>query len=170
MKNYEIYRKEYETAQKYYETHIADKENKAFEYGTLVVKNAILVSGGGLLAIPAIAGLSTDLPVDTAEAATAGFSFACALVLAIAGAYVIHINWTLNAAAWEKYWDDRREYLHKFYEDGTDPEQLGKIPQVVYFKRAILATFWLPHLLAAFYLILLGYGFLRLYSALGVTT
>ena len=168
MKDYNRYIEEYEKAQVYFNSRISDREQKAFEYGTLVVRNAIFVSGGALLAIPTIAGLVSEIQVNIASAKEAGFSFAVSLLLAILGSYVIHVNWTLHVAAWEEHWERRQKFLRKQY-----LEESGRESDITESRTGadpwITLTFWVPHALAIFYLICMGYGFFRLYEAFGIS-
>ncbi|WP_417727553.1 hypothetical protein [Roseovarius sp.] len=168
MSDYETYRAEFDKEQAYYDNLVADTQNKAFDYGILVVKNAILVAGGGLLAIPAIVGLSKDVPIDRAQAAVAGIYFVSALLIAIFATYIIHLNWTLHSAAWEKHWENRAEVLRKLHIENVSPKEL-ELGRQEPFKKRIAVSFYLPHFMAVIYLILIGLGFLKLYSALGVS-
>jgi hypothetical protein len=65
---------------------------RAYEYGVLSVKQLTLISGGGLLAIPAIAAMAPDL--SRAVAANIGLCFVCALLLSMICTYLIHLNWS----------------------------------------------------------------------------
>ncbi|MCZ7675955.1 MAG: hypothetical protein M5U35_08925 [Roseovarius sp.] len=168
MRDYDAYRTEYEKAQAYFQAQITNYENKAFEYGTIVVRNAVLISGGGLLAIPTIVGLGSEVAINTSDAVAASLAFAFALLLSIVGAYVIHINWTFNVDAWRKHWEDRHEFLRKAYLEDASEEEL-RVDQKEHYKRAIRVTFWLPHCIAILYLLTVGYGFSNLYSAFGVS-
>ena len=168
MKDYDKYLREYEKADLYFSNQIADREQKAFEYGTIVVRNAVLISGGALLAIPAIAGLSRDIPVKLSEAATAGFLFASALIVSILGSYIIHINWTLHVQAWESFWEDRRKYLERTYLS-DEPIEPSEIVPMLHLQKSITLTFYLPHACAIAYLVLIILGFTKLYGAFGIT-
>lgn len=168
MKDYKRYIEEYEKAQVYFNSRISDREQKAFDYGTLVVRNSIFVSGGALLAIPTIAGLVSEIEVNIASAKIAGFSFAISLLLAIIGSYVIHINWVFHVAAWEEYWERRQNFLREQYlEEGEHDTEITE--SKTKFDRWIVFTFWVPHVLAIIYLIFMGYGFFRLYDAFGIS-
>jgi hypothetical protein len=164
MTDYQSYKNAYDDAARLFLAQISDRETKAFEYGVIVVRNAVLVSGGGLLAIPTIIGLSNDLPVDRQIASLAGLYFAMALFLCIATAYIIHINWTLHVAAWERDWADRQILLKKVYLDKTPIEKLPTEP-AKHYSRAIKFTFCLPHICALAYLVLIARGFFLLYKA-----
>lgn len=166
--DYDRYVEEYEKAHIYFNSRISDREQKAFEYGTLVVRNAILVSGGALLAIPTIAGLVSQIEVNIASAKVAGFSFAASLLLAILGSYIIHVNWTLHVATWEEYWERRQKFLLDYYvnSDEAKPE-ISEAGTKYDFWLGV--TFWVPHMLAIIYLVIMGYGFFRLYDAFGIS-
>ena len=166
--DYRTYGEQFDKAEPYFQHHISGCENKAFEYGIIVVKNAILIAGGGLLAIPAILGLSGVQKIDQADASIAGLSFASALIVAILGAYIVHINWTLHSAAWEKFWEERRQFFRDVYLEGKDWDAALEVEQASHFKKSINVTFWVPHLFALIYLVLVGYGFYRFYLAFGV--
>lgn len=165
MSRSESYGKEYDKAEQFFRKQIQDRVAKAFEYGTLVVRNALLVSGCALLAIPALVGLASEITVDVGEASRAGVLFAFSLV--ILGAYVIHINWSLHAAAWEKHWEDRQSFLKNYYLDELEYDQAVTGRSNPY-GRAITATFWLPHILAVSYLTTISLGFLSLYTSFGI--
>jgi len=167
VSDFEKYLSEFEKAQKYFESQISDREDKAFEYGTIVVRNAVLVSGGGLLAVPTIVSLASDVDVDVANASLAGVMFACALLVALFGAYVIHINWTLHSAAWHKHWEDRQNLLKNIYLDSVMKDELI-VDVSKHFKKRISLTFYIPHILAIVFLVLIILGFYCLYSSLGV--
>lgn len=124
MSDYETYRKELKEAENFFEKRISDTQAKAYDYGILVVRNSVLISGGGLLAIPAIVGLSENIKINVGEIIIAGFSFAGGVFLSLVASYLIHSNWNLHAQAWKKHWDDRRELLEKVYLADVPYEQI----------------------------------------------
>ncbi|WP_120635919.1 hypothetical protein [Ruegeria sp. EL01] len=66
---------------------------RGYEYGILAVKNFMLISGGALIALPALAKLSPDY--EEKMAMLAGSCFAFCLLASLACTYIIHLNWTL---------------------------------------------------------------------------
>ncbi|WP_111732693.1 hypothetical protein [Roseovarius amoyensis] len=168
MKDYKTFAEEYEKSQAFFQSQIANYENKAFEYGVIVVRNAVLISGGGLLAIPTIVGLASEVPVNMVDAIAAGIAFSFALILSILGAYIVHINWMLHAEAWRKHWGIQAEFLRKWYLEDVPEEDL-QIEQKQYFSGSVWMTFILPHVMAILFLLSVAYGFCKLYSALGVS-
>lgn len=166
--DYDRYIREFKEAQMYFDSKINDREGKAFDYGTLVVRNAILVSGGALLAIPTIAGLVSEIQVNVESAKIAAVLFSAALLLAILGAYLIHVNWTLHVAVWEEYWERRQKFLKDIYLEDKQPDTAA-LREKTRYDFWVTLTFYLPHVLAFVYLIVLGCGLFHLYQAFGVS-
>jgi hypothetical protein len=167
MSDIRQYREEYVEAEVFFQQMIRDRDAKAFEYGTLVVRNAVLVAGGGLLAIPALVGLADEVVINVEIATRAGLCFALGLLLAILAAYVVHINWTLLSVVWRKLWDDRKEYLRRVHLNGEGHESAVSCLRT-YHDRGISITFWAPHFIAILYFISIGSGLFYLYSSFGL--
>jgi hypothetical protein len=168
MPNRDQYLKDLESSQRYYEREINDRESKAFEYGLLVVKNGTLIAGGALLSIPTIVALAPDFDVDIETARLAGMLLGASLLVTILGAYVIHINWMLHAVAYEEYRDRDFKFLHRLHiEDDTEVQPDRSPVSVV---KWIWVTFWIPHLCAISYVVLLSSGLWHLYQAFGVAS
>ena len=165
---YRNYVEQFEESRLRFRADITNAEQKAFDYGVLVVKNSILISGAGLLSIPAIVGLSTDLNVDLSNAIYAAACFSAALLLSIVGAYVIHLNWMFHAAAHQKWWEERQRFLlnDHFPKDGS--QHANSAVHSNPYKRRIYVTFWLPHLLVILFLGSLLGAFFFLYASFGV--
>ena len=66
---------------------------RAYEYGVLAVKNFMLISGGALVVLPALAKMVPDF--DQSVAVMAGACFAGSLLTSLVCTYVIHLNWLL---------------------------------------------------------------------------
>jgi hypothetical protein len=142
---------------------------RAYEYGLLVVKNAFLVSGGGLFFIPAMVGLSADIEVDLAF--SAGLWFALAVFLALLANYIIHINWSLNEQAWGQIYeieliDIRQAFNRSFQGDAEDKKRAVLENKAT--GKWIQRTFWLPHIIAFIFLLCLGVAALNLYWAFNI--
>ena len=132
-----------EEHQEYINTYSA----RAYEYGVMALKNFTLVSGGGLLAIPAISAMAPDLAAKTA--ALSGFYFATSLVCCLLATYATHWNWMLNyhyreVIRQKDYNFTRDAFLPTLREeDWQDPLDI-KIAKLF---RKIKITFYMPHLL-----------------------
>jgi hypothetical protein len=152
-----------------YSTHGLSASSRAYEYGILVVKNAFLVSGGGLFFIPAMVGLSAS--VDLSKAFIAGVLFGLGVLLALLGNYVIHINWTLHGAIWEKFFEIERIQIRKAYKVAFSTDEADLVSAKASHARLgwwITITFWIPHVLAAAYVASLIAAAYFLYLSFGV--
>lgn len=163
--DYETYSKLHEENLRYYEAKAEDTQKKAFEYGLLVVKTGVLIAGGGLLALPTIISISSDLEIDSSFAAKTGGAFALALICSLLAAYFTHLNWNLHTSAWEKALFDKQKQLRLRY--------LGELEEIPidptsHNYKSITVTFYLPHICALFYLVSLCFGFLSLFKTFGV--
>ncbi|WP_108815835.1 hypothetical protein [Loktanella sp. Alg231-35] len=152
-----------------YTTHGLSASTRAYEYGLLVAKNAFLVAGGGLFFIPAMVGLSAD--VEIAAAYDAGLFFAGAVLLALVGNYLIHINWMLHELAWDQIYEIERinirsSHKREFLDDPSDLLKLKASNTRV--NKWMGWTFWLPHLIVLLFLICLIAGATNLYSAFNI--
>ncbi|GAB4383566.1 hypothetical protein [Albidovulum sp.] len=152
-----------------YSTHGLSASSRAYDYGILVVKNAFLVSGGGLFFIPAMVGLSAD--VDLSRALFAGVFFGLGVLLALLGNYAIHINWTLHDAAWDRIHEIERIQIRQAYKRAfpTDDADLAAA-KASHAKVSwwITFTFWIPHVLAIAFVISLIAAAYFLYLSFGV--
>lgn len=163
------YKDALEEAKWNYSTHGLSAANRAYDYGILVVKNAFLVSGGGLFFIPAMVGMSAE--VDLSRAFIAGLFFGMGVLLALITNYVIHINWSLNEAAWDEVYSIERIQIRIAYERelSTDKEDLAHAKTS--HERLnwwISFTFWIPHILAILFIIFLIAAAYYLYLSFGV--
>ncbi len=141
---------------------------RSYEYGVLAVKNFMLISGGALVALPALAKLSNDY--NEKMAIYAGVCFAICLLTSLLCTYVIHLNWTLLFESQDlmhsrDQYDISRTYLPSLHTDqdgGEDYQQ--KIDAK---NRIIWWTWLLPHILgiSGFAVFLLGSYFF--YSGFG---
>ena len=167
-RNYQQYISMHERERNQYFADILDREQKAYDYGVLVVKNATLIAGGGLLSIPAIIGLAGSVSIDPDEAVAAALWFSGALLSTILAAYLIHINWLLHASAHQKWWSDRQDYLAAVYLEPDNKGNRKPFKHQDYHKFGIGVTFWIPHALAGFYVFAVILGFHNLYQAFGL--
>lgn len=98
---------------------------RSYEYGVLAVKNFMLISGGALIALPALAKLSAEY--DGKMAIMAGICFAFSLLVSLVCTYVIHLNWTLLYESEELAHAQDLQSLSKAYlpsrHDNTDEER-----------------------------------------------
>lgn len=142
---------------------------RAYEYGILVVKNAFLISGGGLFFIPTMVGLSAK--VDLSYALISGICFAASILMAMLGNYIIHINWSLHADVWDDIYEIERVDIRKAYQCSyaTDESDRALAKDRMDGKNKwINRTFWLPHFLALLFLVSLFIACYNLFSAFGV--
>lgn len=162
------YRQAYDRQRDEFGRYIESNQSRAFEYGVIVIKNAVLISGGGLLATPTILTVADSVRVDSEAAIVASLFFTASLLLSIIGCYLVHLNWTLHTSYWTELWNKRADMIHDhfFGESGFEAIASRKDPERL--QRWIGTTFWASHALALVYLILIGLGFYFLYSALGV--
>ena len=141
---------------------------RAYDYGVLAIKNVLFVSGGALLAIPAIAGLSNKL--DPTMAAGAGLLFAVAVGLSVLSIYVIHINWMshFHLSLWNRQkqtkqaWD---AYLPEYGWAGECDAVLQRKEK--FHTRLINVTFFMPHVLGLAAFVFFALGCLKLYQSVG---
>ena len=166
LEKFENFRREKEIAERYFRGEISEKSKRAFEYGQTALRNAVLISGGGLISIPTLVGLVPELSINLDYASLAGAAFALSLICALMIAYCAHINWTLHEMAWERYWSDRQDWLVAVFLE--EQEQFDGKYDKVYYQTSIWLTFWIPHILAVICFIALSMAFFLLYRALDV--
>jgi len=163
------YKTALEEAKWRYSTHGLTCGTRAYEYGTLVVKNAFLVAGGGLLFIPTMVGLSAS--VNLRDAVVAGLCFGVAVLLSLLANYIIHLNWLLHEGAWDKTYKIERLYIREafglsFENDRNSLREAQK--SLSRYGRGIAVTFWIPHIPALLYIIFLCVAVHFLYLSFGV--
>ncbi|MCF6315743.1 MAG: hypothetical protein L3J30_05535 [Marinosulfonomonas sp.] len=163
------YREMSDRSDSYFEERIQDASKRAYEYGVLVVKNAFLVSGGGLFITPAIVQLAKE--PDLEKAALAGGLFAGAVLFALFANYFIHINWMLHEQVWRHYRtkdqiDIRKLAKRAFNDDPEDQKTLEvKISKNI---KWINRTFYIPHIFAFSFVVVFIFACFSLYQALGI--
>ncbi|PKP71225.1 MAG: hypothetical protein CVT82_03290 [Alphaproteobacteria bacterium HGW-Alphaproteobacteria-4] len=138
-----------------------------YEYGVLLIKNLLLLNGGALVALPAIATvLSEEVKQNVAGSAAL---FVTGLSLAMICGYFTHLNWLFQHSAYLELKNRRARKigliclgpeLQNAAEVETDMAE--KLP----FERAIKWTFWVPHVTGIASLISLVLG---CWLLLGVT-
>lgn len=138
--------------------HLRAFSQRSYEYGALSVKNLTLISGGAIIAIPAIAGISPKLSAEVAAAS--GMWFVAALLLSVACTYVIHLNWSFNYDQRDAEYDrDHARIVRAFlpsraneYEDDKSYYRTARK-----FYRLAWWTYAIPHILGILgYLAFLG--------------
>lgn len=153
----------------YFEERIQDASKRAYEYGVLVVKNAFLVSGGGLFLTPAIIQLAKE--PDLEKAALAGGLFAGAVLLALFSNYFIHINWMLHEKVWRYYRSKDQIEIRKLAErefKGDVEDQKKLEIEILNNSKWINRTFYLPHICAFSFIAFFISACFALYQALGI--
>ncbi|WP_224823376.1 hypothetical protein [Cognatishimia sp. MH4019] len=153
-----------------YETFGKNTSERAYEYGTLVIKNAFLVSGGGLFFIPAMLGMSSELNVEYAF--LSGIFFFGSVVLALVSNFLIYINFSLLERSGEAVFDLEKIYLRRnlsreFETDKADEAEL--IRKYNSSDAWIFLSYWLPIIFAFLFLASLFFGAYFLYLAFGLT-
>jgi cell division protein FtsB len=163
------YKEMNDNSNSYYRERINHASNRAYEYGVLVVKNAFLVSGGGIFLTPALIQL-VDSP-NLILAAYAGALFAGALLLALIANYMIHISWLLHESVWDNCWLQNQIQLRKIARrelegDIKENEELKEtiVRQIKWIKR----TFYLVHFSSLLFVLLFIAACAQLYRAIGI--
>jgi len=162
-----MFAKALEDARWKYTTHGLTSGQRGYEYGTLVIKNAFLVAGGGLLFVPTMVGISDK--IDLSLAAIAGGLFDFAVMLSLVSNYLIHVNWMRLEEAWEAVYEiektqTRQAFGRGFENDAIELEECKKT-----LKRSgiwVKWTFWTPHILGLIYLFALCLATYFLYRSL----
>ncbi len=165
------YKRLSEESDAYFEARISQVSTRAYEYGVLVVKNAFLVSGGGLFLTPAIVQI-TDSP-DVKLAAYAGMLFATSVIIALIGNYVIHINWMLHEHMWMNHHHRDQILIRRITENQleTDEADLANLDKKIKkTNKWISRTFVFPHILTFLFLAAFIAGCVQLYRGLGIVT
>ena len=158
-----------ERSRNYFRDRIDRYADKAFEYGVLTAKNALVVAAGGLVAVPTLTGPSEQISVS--HAVTGGLFFACAVLLALVASYVIHINWSYHEQVWQAHFilhEVQLRVIAKLAQSDDDDEKAMAQRRVRRGTRVIWITFWAPHMIMALYLASCGYAWLNLYWAMGI--
>lgn len=135
---------------------------RAYEYGVLAVKNFMLISGGALIALPALAKMVPDY--DQSVTVLAGACFAGSLLISLVCSYVIHLNWALlydsqELASERDMASITKAFLPSRHDLSTSPDQfVGRIEKK---HRKVWLSWIIPHILgvAGFAVFLLGCWF-----------
>lgn len=162
----EAYKASLETSKWRFETQGLRASDRAYEYGVLVVKNAMLVSGGGLFFIPTMVGLSAEISIHWAF--TSGMLFGACVLLTLVANYLIHWNWLLLEQSWEQIFEIEKISARKVFERPypSDEEELSRLEyKLKKTGRNITRLFYGPHILAAVFVLLFGYAAFCLYQA-----
>ena len=144
--------------------------DRAYEYGVLVVKNALLISGGGLFFIPAMAGLNKSMEV--ANALLSGALFGSCVILVLFANYLIHWNWMLVEEAWVKIYEIEKVDIRKAYGVGWSGDAVFKEKTQLELdktNRKVTALFYAPHFLAIAFVILFSAASYHLYTAFRIS-
>ena len=157
-----------EQSDSYFDKRIESVSRRAYEYGILAIKNCLFVSGGGLLATPAIVKLSSS--PDLKLATLAGLAFGIAVIVTIFVNYLAHINWTLHEQVWEKHKEldsaNIRKLTNSTFE--KDAQLIARLPiEIKRINKRINCTFYLPHFCALVLFVCFVSGTLLLYFAVG---
>lgn len=142
---------------------------RAYEYGLLVVKNALLVSGGGLFFVPTMTTLSEKVEIN--YAIYSGVCFAACVLITLLANYFIHINWLLHEQAWEKIFEIEKRSIRLAFECNLQNDAVDQPIDERKLKRTgcwINLTFWIPHILSVLFLIGMSFGAYYLYLAFGI--
>jgi len=130
----------------FFRSEIENTGKAAYEYGVLLVRNLLLLNGGALVALPAIASvLSDSAKLGVKDAA---FFFVFGLALAMVCGYFTHVNWLLHHHAHLELRERRARlialaYLGAEYQDAKVVEEEKKLGSP--FARSIWWTFFIPH-------------------------
>lgn len=152
-----------------YTTQGLKASDRAYEYGILVVKNAFLVSGGGLFFVPTMVGLSAK--VEISHAFISGMFFAMSVLLALIANYLIHLNWMMVESSWNSIYEIEKIHIRKAYERSykSDAEKLEELEKTLAItNRRTNYLFWMPHISVAVFVVLLLVACYYLYLAFGV--
>lgn len=129
------------------------------QYGQLIIKNLILLSGGSLVALPAMSPLLPDVPASVfALAAIKMFS---ALMLFIVCAYAAHLNFSFfsHLLLFQKHRraqeiEDAR--LDQILSNNPPPEKA--LAAIAGYRRKVGATMWIAHVSGIVGIAILGWG------------
>ncbi|MGJ8625473.1 MAG: hypothetical protein ACSHXB_00825 [Sulfitobacter sp.] len=149
-----------------FETQGLRSSDRAYEYGVLVVKNAMLVSGGGLFFIPTMASLSKNISLEWAFAS--GMLFGACVLLTLIANYLIHLNWLFLEGSWEEIYEiekiqARLAYSRPFQSD--EQNLILRKEKLATANRRITLSFYGPHLIALVFVIAFGFAAFCLYEA-----
>lgn len=149
-----------------YETQGLRASDRAYEYGVLVVKNAMLVSGGGLFFIPTMVGLSAAISLDWAF--LSGMLFGLCVLLTLVANYFIHWNWMLLERSWDDIYGIEQIEIRASFgrEFTTDKDELAKLKKsLTEREKWISGLFYGPHVIAVLFVIMFGIAAYCLYEA-----
>ena len=142
---------------------------RAYEYGVLSVKNFMLISGGALVALPALAQVTDSS--EPRSTIIAGFLFAFSLIMSLICTYVIHLNWVFHQKYKELIVQRDNQLIMKHYlPDHTFDEVPGEALNKL-LKAKISQIWWtwiIPHILGAVGLAAFLSGCWFFYSGLGL--
>lgn len=149
-----------------FETHGLRASDRSYEYGVLVVKNALVVSGGGLFFLPAMVGLAAEINIE--YAVHSGLFFGICVLLTLVANYLIHLNWMMLEQSLEHIYEIERILIRKSHSVAyaTDENSLLKAQNSL--DRTswwVPVLFYIPHLLAALFVISFAAAAFNLYNA-----
>ena len=129
-----------------FRSEIEESGKALFEYGVLLIKHLLLLNGGALVALPAIASV---LPEDAlANVPNSAFCFVVGLILAFVCGYFTHVNWVLQNSAHIELRNQRARELAYVYlgpdfqeHSKIESDRINKQPH----KRSIWWTFSIAH-------------------------
>jgi hypothetical protein len=139
---------------------------RAYEYGVLALRSLLIICGGALVAIPTVAGIFSEFPVN--NSINLGACFATALLFTILAIYATHWNWMLNYEATDL---SRDQHLNELYESfgfhGSNQESTEKIRKdIARLTKRVEFTLYLPHLFGVLSYMLFFAGCIVLFSGL----
>lgn len=151
-----------ERIEKSFDGWVAENSQRAHDYGVLTLKSLFLVSGGGLLAIPALSGLSDSFQSDIGVFA-AGF-FGGTVFLCILCAYFAYWNWTcLHIMSIET----RDHHLSLAWQSvgGAKADEANWSSRNQALRRQVMLSFWCAHASGVFGLLAFAAGASALFSS-----
>ena len=157
------YEEEHSKNVEFFRSHIENSTRAMFEYGVMIIKYLILLNGGALVALPAVAVMiGGEGKVLTISSAT---FYILGLVLAMICAYTSHLNWLFAASSFEELSNRRSKeltytYLGEKYQSLTEVEQNREKGEP--FWRSRQCTFYLTHLIGILSLACFSYGCFKL--------
>ncbi|MDP2737627.1 MAG: hypothetical protein Q8O82_02710 [Pseudorhodobacter sp.] len=161
--DWEKYKREMSQNNELYSFEIESSGKALYEYGVLLIKNLLLLNGGALVALPAIASVLSE--EAKSHVAGSAICFVTGLSLAMICGYFTHLNWLFQHSAYLELRDRRaKEISLKLFDPGlqdateVQTDRNKKPP----FARLIKWTFWIPHLTGVASLISLVVGCWRL--------
>lgn len=140
--------------------------DRAYEYGVMVVKNAMLVSGGGLFFIPTMAGLSANISIEWAF--YSGMFYGLCVLLTLIANYLIHLNWLFLESSWEEIYEIEKIQLRMAYSRAfsTDEKMLeDRSSSLKKINKRVMILFYAPHVCAGIFVLIFGLASFCLYEA-----